>query len=40
MTERDEPADPPTRWGLFYALLLIELALTIAALAWLTRRFA
>ena len=34
------PADPPARWGMLYALVLLELALTIAALAWLTGRFA
>ena len=37
------PEEPPPvlgRWGRLYALVIAELALTIAVLAWLTRRFS
>jgi hypothetical protein len=37
------PGEPPPilgRWGRLYALVIVELVLTIALLAWMTRRFS
>ena len=38
--EREEPPPILGRWGRLYALVVFELLLVIAALAWLTRRFS
>ena len=40
MSEDDEPPPILGRWSRLYLLIVLELALVIAALWWLTRRFA